>query len=65
MSSINKKIWDIIENSDVKQDMKTFLKSLLMVELRNMADKKAQYSREYDHIILTHVESREKGGDQQ
>lgn len=49
---------DAIERSDLSQDMKGFLKTLLMIELKNFVDKRPRYSEDYDRAIKRFMEMR-------
>lgn len=64
MSFVNKRILDAIENSDLEQDLKSFLKTLLMIELKNLGDKRPRYSEDYDRVIKRYVENRGKEEDE-
>jgi hypothetical protein len=55
MSRVNRKILEAIEESHFAQDMKDFLRTLLMVELRNVGDKRPRYSEDYDRAIRKFV----------
>ena len=58
MSSVNKRILDAIEEADFPQDIKYFLKNLLMIELRIFGDRKPMYSEDYERVIKRFVERR-------
>lgn len=58
MPNINKKILEAVEEADFPQDMKAFLKDLLMIELRIFGDRKPRYSEDYDRVINRFVEKR-------
>jgi len=58
MSSVNKKILETIEEADFPQDIKDFLKNLLMIELRIFGDRQPRYSEQYDRVISSFVEKR-------
>ena len=58
MSSVNKKILEAIEEADFPQDIKDFLKSLLMIELRIFGDRRPRYSEDYERVINKFVEKR-------
>lgn len=58
MSSVNKKILETIEEADFPQDIKDFLKNLLVIELRIFGDRKPRYSEDYDRVINSFVEKR-------
>lgn len=58
MPSVNKKILEAIEEAHFPQDMKDFLKNLLMIELRIFGDRKPRYSEDYDRVINRFVEKR-------
>jgi hypothetical protein len=51
MSSVNKRILETIEESNFDENIKDLLKTLLMIELENMADKSIRYSEDYDRAI--------------
>lgn len=51
MSSVNRRILKTIEESNFDQSIKDLLKTLLMTELNNMADKSIRYSEDYDRAI--------------
>ncbi len=51
MSTVNRKILETIEESDLTQEIKELLKELLVIEARNAEDKKPRYSEDYDRII--------------
>ena len=48
---MNKRILKTIEESDFPDDIKSLLKALLAIELRNLGDSKPLYSEEYDRNI--------------
>ena len=58
MPSVNKRILEAIEKADFPQDIKDFLKNLLMIELRIFGDRKPRYSEDYDRVINSFVEKR-------
>ena len=62
MSSVNRRILQAIEESDFAQDMKDFLKTLLMIELQKLGDKRPRYSEDYDRVIKKFVETRASSG---
>lgn len=51
MSNINRRILKTIEESDFEENIKELLKTLLAIELRNMADKTIRYAEDYDRAI--------------
>lgn len=51
MSSVNRRILKTIEQGNFDQNIKDLLKNLLMIELKNMADKAIRYSEDYDRAI--------------
>ena len=51
MSNVNRRILETIEKSDLQPKIKTLLKSLLMIELRNFEDKTPRYGEDYDRVI--------------
>jgi hypothetical protein len=58
MPSVNKKILEAIEEADFPQDVKAFLKDLLIIELRIFGDRKPRYSEDYDRVINRFVKKR-------
>lgn len=58
MPSVNKRILETIEEADFPQDMKDFLKKLLIIELRIFGDKRPTYSEDYDREINRFMEKR-------
>jgi hypothetical protein len=64
MSSVNRRILKTIEKGNFDQSIKDLLKTLLMIELKNMADKTIRYSEDYDRAIKRFsgiIEKREDG----
>jgi len=55
MTSLNKKILTEIEESDFEPSIKSLLKTLLLIEYRNIAESNPLYSKEYDRIIINHM----------
>lgn len=51
VSNINRRILKTIEESDFEENIKELLKTLLAIELRNMADKALRYAEDYDRSI--------------
>lgn len=51
MSDVNKRILDAIENSDLAREMKNLLRNLLLIEFKNLGDKKPRYGEDYDRVI--------------
>jgi hypothetical protein len=51
MSNVNRRILKTIEESNFDENIKELLKTLLAIELRNMADKTIRYSEDYDRSI--------------
>jgi len=51
MLNVNKRLIESIENSDYDEVIKTLLKRLLMIELRNFSDNNPRYSEDYDRVI--------------
>ena len=49
--NMNKRILETIEDSDYTEDIKSLLKALLAIELRNLGDNKPRYSEDYDRNI--------------
>jgi hypothetical protein len=64
MSSVNKRILETIEESNFDKKIKDLLKTLLMIELKNMADKSSMYSKDYDRIIKEFSGVVEEGEDE-
>jgi hypothetical protein len=50
MSNVNRRILETIEKSDFPPKIKALLKSLLMIELRDL-DKIPRYGEDYDRVI--------------
>jgi hypothetical protein len=51
MSNVNRRILQTIEESNFDKNIKELLKTLLAIELRNMADKTIRYAEDYDRSI--------------
>lgn len=64
MSSVNRRILRTIEESNFDQDIKDLLKTLLMIELKNMADQAIRYKEDYDRAIKRFAGVEEKEEDQ-
>ena len=48
--TINRRILDKINNSDIDERVKKFLREVLIVELKNFEIGKLRYSDEYEYI---------------
>ena len=57
---VNKRILETIEKSDFDNEIKALLKALLNVELKNFTDKNPLYAKDYDRIIMSFAEMRNK-----
>ncbi len=51
MSNVNRRILKTIEEGKFEENIKELLKTLLAIELRNMADKTIRYAEDYDRCI--------------
>jgi len=51
MSNVNRRILKTIEESKFEENIKELLKTLLAIELRNMADKAIRYAEDYDRSL--------------
>jgi hypothetical protein len=51
MSNVNRRILKTIEESKFEENIKELLKTLLAIELRNMADKTFRYAEDYDRSL--------------
>jgi len=51
LTIVNRRILKTIEESEFSDDIKTLLKSLLAIELKNFGDKSPRYGEDYDRII--------------
>jgi len=64
MSAVNKRILDAILKSNYPDEIKQLIKSLLMIELRNIGDKNARYSEDYDRYIKNYCKFKESYNDE-
>jgi len=53
--NISKKIIEKIKKSEYSDEVKQFLRSLLVIELRNMETGDPRYSKEYERNIRNYV----------
>ncbi len=60
MTRLNKKILEGIEKSNYDTNLKSFLKTLLLFELKTMNDSRPIYSKDYDRAITTYLSTFEK-----
>jgi hypothetical protein len=62
VSSVNRRIIETIDESKFDDKIKELLKTLLMIELKNMADKSVRFSEDYDRSIkrLSRVEENQE-----
>lgn len=60
---LNRRILETIEKSNYDENLKTFLKKLLMIELRNLGDSKPVYSQDYDREITNHLPADSEEGE--
>jgi len=56
--TVNKRIIDKIKNSDLDDSIKEFLRTMLLVELRNIEVGEPRYTDEYKTIINKYVTGR-------
>jgi hypothetical protein len=63
MSNVNKRILKTIEESKFEENIKELLKTLLAIELKNMADKTLRYAEDYDRNLKRLSGVREEQGD--
>lgn len=62
MSEVNIKILDTIKNSDYDEIIKKLLNDLLIIEFRIYKSKNPRYSEDYDRIILSLIQRRNRDG---
>ncbi|MHC3129891.1 MAG: hypothetical protein IBV52_07450 [Candidatus Bathyarchaeota archaeon] len=55
MTNLNKKILVQIEKSECYEGLKSFLKAILLFELKHMTDSQPLYSKDYERAITTHM----------
>jgi len=63
LAGLNRRILETIEKSNFDDNLKTFLKKLLMIELRNLGDSKPVYSQDYDREIINHLPADNEEGE--
>jgi len=53
--TLNKRIIDKINESEINEQIKAFLKTILVVELEHFEEGKPRYAEEYDRNIQKYV----------
>lgn len=56
--TINKKIIEKIKKSEISDEVKQFLRSIIVIELRNMETGDPRYSKEYERNIQIYSKRR-------
>lgn len=57
---VNPVIWDEVEGYPMDEDIRAFLKELLLFERKHISEKSPRYSEEYDKLIERYSEKREE-----
>jgi hypothetical protein len=58
---VNPLIWEEVERHHMKENVREFLKELLLFERRHISEERPRYSEDYDKLIEKYSKNMEEG----